>query len=111
MSQKLSEADIFKAYRAAEQLKKAEMARVLEIPRQRYGDYESDSYKPTTSQLTNWFLYAPEPFVREMALEMLVRRPVDERPCVCLEVIGDNGPCPRHSAELVEEMIEKAGKA
>ena len=108
---KLSEADIFKAYRAAEGMKQTEMAQVLGIQRQRLFSYENEEYKPSTSLLVNWFLYAPEPFVREMALEMLVRRPVDERPCVCLEVIGDNGPCPRHSAELVEEMIEKAGKA
>lgn len=109
MSQ-LNDADIFKAFRAAEGINQSDMARALAIPRQRLHAYENDVYRPTISQLTIWLLYGEPDWVREMALEMMVRRPVDERPCVCLVDIGDNGPCPRHSAELVEEMSERAGQ-
>ena len=99
----LTEADIFKNTREKENLSQSQMARDLSIPRQRLFAYENNEYRPSTDFLVNQFRYSEIEYVREMALEMLVRRPELERPCFCLEFIGDNGPCPRHAAVLVQE--------
>lgn len=98
-----TEADIFKNTREKENISQSQMARDLDIPRQRLFAYEHGHYSPPTEFLANRFRYSDIEYVREMALEILVRRPELERPCFCLEFIGDNGPCPRHAAVLVKE--------
>ena len=99
-----SDGEIMEGYRTAEGLKKTEMADALGISRQLYNLYtKKNGSVPSSTLVMMWFLRGAEEWVREMALELFVRRPELERPCVCLEMIGDNGPCPRHAATLVEE--------
>lgn len=103
MTDPKTEADILEGYRQAEDLKKADFARELKISRQRLNNYLQGISRPDSSIVLDWLRNGYADFVHEMALEIFVRRPELERPCICLERIGDNGPCPRHSEVLVEE--------
>jgi len=96
-----TEADIFRAYQAAASLKPSEMALALGISRQSMNNYFQGT-KPLAGVVLNWFVKGSEDWVREMALDIFKGRPEIEVPCLCLEQIGDKGPCPRHAAVLVD---------
>ena len=101
---KITDSDIFKAYQAAEGLSQSDMAEALGITRQGVHNYLKGT-RPTTEFVLRWFLHGSTDWVKEMALEIFARRPGHEVPCVCLERIGDNGPCPRHAAVLMEDPV------
>lgn len=98
----ITEADIFRAYQAAAGLKPAEMARQLEISPQRMHNFFQGT-QPMTETVLDWFLKGAAAWIKEMALDIFKHRPEHEVPCMCQTEIGDNGPCPRHAAILVEE--------
>ena len=103
MTDQLKDSEIIESFRIAEKLTQASMARALDISRQGLHKYLHDVSAPAPEMVMNWFRNSKHDWVREMALEIFVRRPELERPCVCLKRIGDNGPCPRHSAVLESE--------
>lgn len=101
MSQ-IHEADMYEAYRVAEGLSKAEQARALNISRQRLNGLYNGA-KAETDVVMDWFQNGSADWVREMALDIFTHRPYLDVPCVCETEIGDNGPCPRHAAVLIED--------
>lgn len=100
----MTEGEIIKKSIEAQDLSQAQAARLLGLnSRQALNNYALDVSRASTEMVFEWFKSGQADWIKEMALEIFVRRPVLERPCVCQTEIGDNGPCPRHAAVLVEE--------
>lgn len=95
-------ADVFRAYQAAELLSDEEFARALSVSRQTLHNRRKRTYYPKKDWLiTTARLYAGE-WQSDLAVDILKLLGLeDDIPCICLEVIGDNGPCPKHG-ELVK---------
>ena len=96
----VTDEQILKGYASAEGKKQSELAADMGIDRQRLSHYWRGLVDVPVGLASDLFRANPHDYIREMALDLLVRKPLLDRPCYCMEYIGDNGPCPRHSATL-----------
>ena len=103
---KLTEPEIMGAYKAAERIETdAQFARELMVSRQRMGQWLVGTHAPDKDWLQLTALVFNGKWQSQMAVDLLKHRGLeDDVPCICLEVIGDNGHCPKHEAGL--EKVE-----
>lgn len=114
--EKTSDAQIIKAYKSISNIEKdVEMAKALGISRQCMSNYMRGVSQPEFDILKKWFFGSYPAWVRAMTLDIYKNRPSDHVPCVCLERLGDNGPCPQHYAHWVKEIntatVDEGAKA
>lgn len=100
-----TEADVFMAYQAAQRLDDSEFARQIGSYRQQYWQWKNRVHYVQR----DWLIKTARTFAgswqSDMAVDILRRRGEDEAiPCVCLEQVGDNGPCPRHPTPEEEKV-------
>ena len=109
MAKKITEADVLEAYRAAQQMNQSEFAAALGMSRQSYSAYVNEGRKQDLAGLRETALKEVGTWIGDLAVDLLKVRGSDI-PCVCLEMIGDNGPCPKHPAPA-SQMISVGSKS
>lgn len=88
--------DILKAYKAAEQFETDDaMAEALGVSRQVFSHWMNERHQPDPENLRDMTIRFAGKWQGDMAVDILKNMESDI-PCICLEQIGDNGPCPKH---------------
>lgn len=105
-----TQAEILEGYRTKVfKLSKSDFAHELNSSRQSYHLWLGDT-SIAYETLCDWARHNMGGWLGVMAIELLNARGL-ELPCACLEVIGDNGPCPKHwpsaGPVVVEQMISQ----
>lgn len=97
MAKVKSAGDIFERWRAVEGIEtKAEFAALFGMSRQQYNNVLNGSYV-SAKELSSVAIRHAGRWIAECAAEVMrVQGDGELIPCVCLEQVGDNGPCPRH---------------
>lgn len=94
--------DVFEKWRALQGIEtKSEFATLLGMSKQQYNNIFNLGYSVSAKELSSLAIRHAGSWISECAVEVM-RVQGDEEliPCVCLENIGDNGPCPRHGSAL-----------
>ena len=100
---RFTEAEIFEAYRIANQLSDTEFARELQVSKGRLSHWMNARHYPPLEWLTVTAREFTGKWQSDLAVYILRKRGnEDDIPCVCEDVIGDNGPCPKHGAAVAE---------
>lgn len=73
----------------------------LGVSRQVLSNWFNSINSPTNDFLSATALECVTTWQGDLAVELLNLRGLSV-PCVCLEIIGDNGPCPKHGTLEVE---------
>ena len=88
--------DVLKAYKAAEQFESdSAFAEALSLSRQVMSHWMNERHAPTNEWLQAMATVKRGQWQSDMAVDILKLRGQDI-PCICLEVLGDNGICPKH---------------
>lgn len=103
----VSEMDIFRLWQARQGLNvDSRFADALGISRAKLWNWYNGINEPETEGLQEIALAYRGKWQCELAVEVLNFRKADV-PCVCLESIGDNGPCPKHGGALPEGPAQR----
>jgi len=97
---KITQADVYEAYRASQQLSKCNFSHELGISKQSYSAYVHNLSAPSVDDLQWAAVEFRGGWVSELAIDLLVVRGAVV-PCVCQTAIGDNGICPKHEVPSV----------
>lgn len=91
-----SELAIFRYYQERAELETdSALADALDIDRRRLFNWLSGRQSPDLEWLQSVTVKYAGNWQSHLAVDMLTLRE-QEIPCLCLEYIGDNGPCPKH---------------
>ena len=111
MSKKLTVPEVLKAYKIAERFKTDnDMADALSLSRQVLSHWMTERHAPTNEWLRSMAIVYRSRWQGDMAVDLLKLRKQDI-PCICLEMIGDNGPCPKHGIQHAVVSREELGVA
>ena len=92
-----TESDVFEAFRAEHELNDTDFAYALAISKGRWSNWKAMRHYAPREWLIQTARVFSGAWQSELAADLLRRRGFeDDIPCVCLELIGDNGPCPKH---------------
>jgi len=96
--------DVLKAYKAAEQFESdSAFAEALSLSRQVMSHWMNGRYTPTGEWLQTMAIVKRGQWQGDMAVDLLKLRGM-EIPCVCLDLVGDNGVCPKHGVAVQVEV-------
>jgi hypothetical protein len=105
MPKKSTIPEILKAYKAAEQLETDEkLAESLSVSKQVLSHWMNQRHAPTNEWLQAMAIVKRGKWQGDMAIDLLKLRGKDV-PCICLEIIGDNGICPKHGVVYPQMVV------
>lgn len=95
MTKKITQADVFEAYRAAQGLGKTEFAHELGMSKQSYSTYVRNISQPDLEGLQEAAVENVGSWIGDLCVDLLKLRGV-AIPCVCQAEMWDCGACPKH---------------
>ena len=106
MTRKTTQADVFEAYRAAQQLGKTEFAHQMGMSKQSYSSYVHNKAQPELSGLQESAKLYVGHWIGDLCVDLLKLRGA-AIPCVCKTEMWDCGACPKHGVPPTWAAIPK----
>lgn len=108
MAKKRTEADVIREFQSSHELTPSELADAFGVSRQTVHNWLTAVHLPSSDWLTAVAMEERD-WKQQMAVDLLTLRGAAV-PCVCLEKIGDNGPCPKHTPPLTPPHLNTNGE-
>jgi transcriptional regulator with XRE-family HTH domain len=105
MAKKITEAEILEYYRESRGMGRTEFAAELGMSKQSYSTYINNGVKPDLEGLQDSAVTYVGTWIGDLCVALLSVRDATI-PCICLEHIGDNGPCPKHHLALAGGILK-----